>query len=79
MRLWDFDPPQFTHTKVQELQCLVFGSFIAYFACVFISALTSDGKTRRKRWTVTAALSIGFSVLVLPLYFYGAKSIQKVS
>jgi hypothetical protein len=79
MRLWNFDPQQFTPTKVEELRCLVFGLFIAYFACVLIFALTSDGKTRRYRWTVIAALSLGFFILVLPLYFYGVKSIQKVS
>jgi hypothetical protein len=79
MRLWDFEPAQFTSTKVEELQCLVIGSFIAYFACVGIYALTADGKTKRYRWGITGALSIGFFVLVLPLYFYGVKSIEKAS
>ena len=79
MRLWDFDPQQFTSTKVEELQCLVFGSFIAYFAVLLLSALTWDGETKRYRWRVIAALSLGFPILVLPLYFYGVKSIQRVS
>jgi len=79
MRLWNFDPRQFAATKVEELQCLVFGSFIAYFACVLISALTSDGKTRQDRWTVPVVLGLGFPSLVFPLYFYGVKSIEKVS
>jgi hypothetical protein len=76
MRLWDFDPPQFTSTKVEELQCLVFGSFLAYFACVLIFGLTS---TKRYRWFIVAALSVCFPALVLPLYFYGVGRMQSVS
>ncbi|KAF8847428.1 hypothetical protein BDZ45DRAFT_754920 [Acephala macrosclerotiorum] len=79
MRLWNFDPRQFISTRVEELRCLVFGSFIAYFACVLIFALTGNGTRRRRRCAVVAALGAGFPALVLPLYFYGVKSIQKVS
>ena len=79
MRLWNFDPRQFTPTKVEELRCLVFGSFIAYFACVLIFALTGDGKRRTRRLTIVAVLCLAFPVFVLPLYFHGVKSIRKVS
>jgi hypothetical protein len=79
MRLWDFDPKQFTPTKVEELQCLLFGSFVAYFACVLIFALTSDGKTRRARWTITTALSLGFTIFAIPLYLYGVERVEEVS
>jgi hypothetical protein len=78
MRLWNFDPGQFTTTKVKELRCLVFGSFVGYFACVLIFALTSDWKRKRSQ-RITAALCLVFPALVLPLYFYGVKSIQRVS
>ena len=79
MRLWNYDPRQFTPTKVEELRCLVFGSFVAYSACVLIFSLTSDGKKQRYRQLVTAVLSLGFPVLVLPLYVYGVRSIENVS
>jgi hypothetical protein len=79
MWLWNFDPRQFTSTKIEELRCLLFGTFVAYFACVLMFVLTWDGKRKRAHWIVTAALSVGFPVLVLPLYLYGVKSIEQVS
>ena len=75
MRLWDFDPPQFIPTKVEELQCLVFGSFLAYFAYVLIFGLTST-KKGKGTWRVVGALCACFPVLALPLYFYGVSSLQ---
>jgi hypothetical protein len=78
MRLWNFDHEQFTTTKVEELRCLVFGSFIGYFACVLIFALSSDWKRKRSQ-LITAALCLLFPASVLPLYFCGVKSIRKVS
>jgi hypothetical protein len=42
MRLWNFDPHQFVGTKELELSCLIFGSAVAYCACVAIFLLTSE-------------------------------------
>jgi hypothetical protein len=79
MRLWNFNLQQFTPIKVEELRCLVFGSFIAYFACVIIFAFASDGRNVRRRRDLTAALSLVFPIVVIPLYVYGVKSIEQVS
>ncbi|RDW85315.1 hypothetical protein BP6252_02905 [Coleophoma cylindrospora] len=77
MRLWNFYPWQFLSTKVEELQCLVVGSFIAYFACVLIFSLTLSGKKKRYQLIIATTLSLGFFILVLPLYFYGVYNIRK--
>jgi hypothetical protein len=42
MRLWNFDSKLFVSTKSLELWCLVFGSAIAYCACVAIFFLSSE-------------------------------------
>jgi hypothetical protein len=42
MRLWNFDSEQFVNTKMLELRCLVFGSVIAFCACVAVFFLTSE-------------------------------------
>ncbi|OCK74128.1 hypothetical protein K432DRAFT_447470 [Lepidopterella palustris CBS 459.81] len=79
MRLWNFDLQEFINTKVQELGCLVFGSVVAYFACVLIFVLTSDERTKRYRCYSTVVLIIGFLVPIVGLTFYGTRSIQAVS
>jgi hypothetical protein len=55
MRLWNFDSHQFVSTKTLELWCLVFGSAIAYCACVAIFLLTSE-------WTLSPMKSWFFTV-----------------
>ena len=66
-------------SKCKSFKMSRFGSFIAYFACVLISSLTLDGRTRRDRWNISAALSLGFLILVLPLYSYDVKIVENVS
>ncbi|KUJ15989.1 uncharacterized protein LY89DRAFT_783227 [Mollisia scopiformis] len=76
MRLWNFESQQYMAIRIQELQCLVFGTFIAYFACVLISALTSNEKKRQCRWTVTAVLSLAFPTIAILLYSRGVRSVM---
>lgn len=66
MRLWSFDLMIFKDVKIQEVQCLAVGAFIAYFAYVLIFALNYEGRRRWYRWVYTVALSVGF------FYFRGA-------
>lgn len=79
MRLWNFDLGLFKDIKIQEVQCLVVGAFVAYFSCVLIFALAWEGKRRWYRWFYTTALSVGFLVFVLPLYIHGVRSIESVN
>jgi hypothetical protein len=79
MRLWNFDPRQFVDTKIQELGCLVFGSVIAYCACVLLYFMTSDGKMRKHRYWISTMLLVGFVVIVAVLTDQGVKGIRNMS
>jgi hypothetical protein len=79
MRLWNFDPRQFVAPKLQELGCLVVGSFVVFFACVVIGVMSSDSKSKWHRLGQTVGLIVLFLACVIPLSVYGVWSIQRIS
>jgi hypothetical protein len=76
MRLWNYDPQQFVHTKVNELRSLIFGSVVAHVACMILFLATSKASWR---YAIATCVTAGFLTVIILLGIYGRNSLANVT